>query len=118
MDTRTTADGWLRPPQLAKANGPEWDELLTASSTKYQPKTAPAALNEEPSPQAQLSEGVDELEAKLAHLEKLQALREASETRGSCWHSNFTDDKEDLEHKITEMQYTNNTINDKNENES
>jgi hypothetical protein len=99
---RLLTAGFPVPPQLAKANGPEWDELLTASSTQYQPKTAPAALNEEPSPQAQLSEGVDELKAKLAHLEKSQALREASETRGSCWHSDFTDDKEDLEHKVTQ----------------
>ena len=95
------------PPEMAKADGPKWEELLTASSTKDQPGTAPAALNKEPSLQTQLSEGVDdELKAKLAHREKSQArrVREASETGGSCWHSDFTDDMEDLEHEVTQLE--------------
>jgi hypothetical protein len=93
------------PPEMAKADGPKWDELLTASSTKDQPGTAPAALNEEPSLQTQLSEGVDdELKAKLAHREKSQARREASEAGWSCWHSDFTDDMEDLEHEVTQLE--------------
>jgi len=67
-------------PQLAKADGPEWDELI-ASRPNDQHDPTPAALKAEPSMQTQFSEGVAELEAKLEPLGKWQAERTREEVQ-------------------------------------